>query len=72
MNSVDQIITALADHYEQSVANLQTAIRAFVEHGTLPDAEQRRNGGFSYPLLRIEYDGRERGSSTDEPADPES
>ncbi len=64
MNSVDQIITALADHYERSVANLQTAIRAYVEQGTTPDPQVRRSGGFSYPLLRIEYDGRERGPSS--------
>ncbi|MDM7958031.1 AMP nucleosidase [Blastomonas sp.] len=64
MKSVDQIIAALADHYEQSVANLQSAIRAYVEHGTLPDADMRSRGGFSYPLLRVEYDGSDRLSST--------
>ncbi|MFN3475715.1 MAG: AMP nucleosidase [Blastomonas sp.] len=64
MKSVDQIIAALADHYEQSVANLQSAIRAYVEHGTLPDAGMRSSGGFSYPLLRVEYDGSDRLSST--------
>jgi AMP nucleosidase len=62
MSSVEQIISALADHYEQSVANLQSAIRAYVEHGTLPAADMRQSGGFSYPLLRISYDGNERGT----------
>jgi AMP nucleosidase len=64
MKTVEQIIAALTEYYDRSVTNLQTAIRAFVEHGTLPDADQRRVGGFSYPLLRIEYDGRERGPVT--------
>lgn len=62
MNSIAQIIASLADHYESSVANLQSAIRAFIEHGTVPAPADRSNGAFSYPLLRIEYAGQEHGT----------
>ncbi|WP_443018125.1 AMP nucleosidase [Sphingomonas sp. 35-24ZXX] len=62
MSTIETIIEQLADHYEQSVGNLQSAIRAFVEHGTPPDPALRLSGAFSYPSLRIEYDGTERGA----------
>lgn len=41
MSTIETIITQLADHYEQSVHTLQTAIRAFVEHGTPPDPDRK-------------------------------
>ena len=59
MNTVETTIAALADHYDRSVGNLQNAIRAYVEHGKAPDPADRRNGSFSYPMLRIEYGGQE-------------
>jgi len=59
MNTVETTIAALADHYDRSVGNLQNAIRAYVEHGKAPDPADRRNGSFSYPMLRVEYGGQE-------------
>ncbi|WP_017670243.1 AMP nucleosidase [Blastomonas sp. AAP53] len=62
MSTIETIIDQLTEHYERSVANLQSAIRAFVDHGTPPDPALRLNGAFSYPLLRVEYDGHEHGT----------
>ncbi|MFB8278968.1 AMP nucleosidase [Nocardia colli] len=43
--------------YEQSVAALRDAIRAFVENGSVPDEATREAGLFVYPELRISWDG---------------
>ena len=62
MSTIEHIIATLTVHYDRSVSNLQTAIRAYVEHGTVPDPDRRRDGTYSYPMLRIEYRGEEHGN----------
>lgn len=49
------VVTQLQQIYDQSVSNLRAALDAFVQDGTIPDSEERANGCFAYPELRIEY-----------------
>lgn len=60
MIDIDQIITALEDHYRRATSDLQIAIQRYIADGTKPDPEIRKNGGFAYPELRIRYTGEER------------
>jgi AMP nucleosidase len=43
--------------FSQSVENLQRALARFIESGTLPDPDWRKDGAFAYPELRIRYHG---------------
>ena len=43
--------------YDQSVANLRDAVRAFLATGERPDPEARARGLFSYPELRVSWFG---------------
>jgi AMP nucleosidase len=52
------IVDELATIYDQSVANLRQALARYVEDGTTPKAEVRKNGAFAYPELRIDYSGK--------------
>ncbi len=43
--------------YSGAVSALQKAVKTFVETGEAPDPEQRANGLFSYPELRVIWQG---------------
>lgn len=43
--------------YSGAVSALQKAVKTFVETGDTPDPEQRANGLFSYPELRVIWQG---------------
>ncbi|HEY0051851.1 MAG TPA: AMP nucleosidase [Caulobacteraceae bacterium] len=43
--------------YDQSVSNLQEALRAYLQSGARPDPEARHDGVFAYPELRLSWTG---------------
>src|SRR5689334_25369691 len=51
------IVDQLADIYEDSVANLRSALSTYIRERTPPDADARAGGSFAYPELRVEYRG---------------
>ena len=57
------IIDQLAAIYDESVANLRQALASYVQDGTPPAADARRNGAFAYPELRIDYGGNMPGAA---------
>jgi len=62
MNDPHKIITLLADRFDSAVGNLKNALEAYIRSGTLPPPENRRNGAFCYPELRVHYHGGEHGA----------
>ncbi len=50
-----QCVDELAALYDTSVANLRTALRAYLERGQAPDQAARAQGAFAYPELRVVY-----------------
>ncbi|UAK23550.1 AMP nucleosidase [Sphingomonas nostoxanthinifaciens] len=50
-------VDALDALYRESVANLRTALSAYIATGTRPDPAMRAGGAFCYPELRVRYDG---------------
>src|SRR6476619_783491 len=50
-----RITDQLCAIYDESVANLRSALIAFVERGERPDPKKRAQGSFAYPELRIDY-----------------
>jgi AMP nucleosidase len=53
--SVQSIVDQLCAIFDESVANLRVALKAYIESGELPDPDKRAAGWFAYPELRIEY-----------------
>ncbi|MAT34610.1 MAG: AMP nucleosidase [Ponticaulis sp.] len=53
--TIDDIIDELKRSYDTATTNLKTALRAFVEHGTVPDRNARTDGAFCYPELIVRY-----------------
>jgi AMP nucleosidase len=53
------VVAALQSLFDTATARLRAAIRAFVEHGTRPDAAMRGDGSFAYPEIRVFYRGAE-------------
>jgi len=51
------IVDQLAGIYDESVANLRSALAAYISDRTPPDAVDRSKGSFAYPELRISYAG---------------
>jgi len=51
---VDQLVAT----YDESVANLRSALAAYVEDRIPPAPEDRARGRFAYPELRIDYAGK--------------
>ena len=49
------IVDRLAAIYDHSVANLRSALAAYVRDRTLPAADAGAKGSFAYPELRIDY-----------------
>ncbi len=58
MTGVAAIIDQLCAIYDESVANLRTALAAYCRDGTRPDPVSRAEGSFAYPELRVVYDPR--------------
>jgi len=52
----DEIVDALEALYNEAVANLKSALSAFLHDGTAPDPGHREAGGFCYPELVVRYD----------------
>lgn len=52
-----QALDKLEAMYDASVCALRGAIKDFITHGTLPDEKARAEGLFSYPELRVHWDG---------------
>jgi AMP nucleosidase len=48
-------VDALSAHYAASVQNLRTALKAYLDHGEVPNKAMRTKGGFTYPELSIIY-----------------
>ncbi|HEY8592450.1 MAG TPA: AMP nucleosidase [Sphingomicrobium sp.] len=56
--SIEGAVDRLEEIFDESVANLRAAVRAYIRDGTVPDVAAREAGAFAYPELRIEYDGK--------------
>ena len=56
LDDISAIIQQLCAVYDESVANLRSALARYLADGTVPDAEERAKGLFAYPELRIDYD----------------
>ncbi len=56
LDSIPAILDELESIYDQSVRNLRDGLRAFAKDGTRPAPQDRANGCFAYPELRIGYD----------------
>src|SRR6185295_12423861 len=52
---IPQVIDRLCEMYDESVANLRTALARYLKSGERPDPKARAEGRFSYPELRIDY-----------------
>lgn len=57
MTHAADIVRDLDQLYTQSVGRLRHALQAYIADGTLPDPQQRRDGSFSYPEIRVRYRG---------------
>ena len=54
-NNAKATVDRLQDLYTTSVNNLREALRDYLETGKHPDAEERANGAFAYPQLRLTW-----------------
>lgn len=57
--TASQALDRLEALYDASVCTLREAIKEFITHGTLPEAQARAQGLFSYPELRVRWDGEQ-------------
>ncbi|MEW9855386.1 AMP nucleosidase [Novosphingobium sp. M1R2S20] len=64
MQTVPEIIAELVRVYEEAVTCLKGDISAFINDGILPPPGRRAEGLWAYPEIRIDYEGRERGSAS--------
>ena len=55
LDQIPAILDELCSIYDSSVANLRQALADYVRDGTAPTADDRANGCFAYPELRIDY-----------------
>jgi AMP nucleosidase len=53
------IVAELDQLFRASVSRLRDAIERYVETGTTPLPEHRRDGSFAYPEIRLHYEGDE-------------
>jgi AMP nucleosidase len=63
-NRSAQYVAQLEAIFVESVANLRSALTAYIQSGTLPDPEARKSGAFAYPEIRIDYHGDPAKSAT--------
>jgi AMP nucleosidase len=57
MTQASDIVADLDRLYRASVDRLQTALNRYLTDGTPPDPEDRKDGSFAYPELRVTYRG---------------
>ena len=57
------LVDQLAAIYDESVANLRSALARYIDERTPPDARTRKKGAFAYPELRIDYGGKMPGAA---------
>ena len=55
-NNIETILDELESRYEASVGRLRKALTQYAENGIRPDPDERDDGAFAYPELRVEYD----------------
>jgi AMP nucleosidase len=60
IDNKSNIVRQLCDIYEESVRNVREALKAFIATGLKPSADDRANGCFAYPELRVHYSGTMR------------
>ncbi len=64
MHSVQETLAELVRVYEAAVSALKADIAAFIKDGTLPPSDRRADRLWSYPQLRVTYEGQEHGSAS--------
>ncbi|RYE77251.1 MAG: AMP nucleosidase, partial [Hyphomicrobiales bacterium] len=67
MTQAATIVAELDRLYRASVDRLQAALTRYIDEGTPPDPEDRTDGSFAYPELRLTYRG-----GVDRPVPPRS
>ena len=55
IDDIPRVIDRLCEMYDESVANLRTALAHYLKNGERPDPGGRAEGRFAYPELRIDY-----------------
>ena len=55
LERIPKLVDGLCEIYDQSVASLRSALARYFTSGERPDPEERANGLFAYPELRIDY-----------------
>src|SRR5690606_39528140 len=56
MDDVEAALDELGAIYDRSASNLRDAIDAYVRTGKAPTPDERAQGCFAYPELRIDYE----------------
>lgn len=64
MHNVQETLAELVRVYEAAVSALKADIAAFIKDGTLPPSDRRADRLWSYPELRVTYEGQEHGSAS--------
>ena len=67
MTQASDIVADLDRLYRASVERLQAALTRYIDEGVAPDPEDRADGSFAYPELRLTYRG-----GNDRPVPPRS
>ncbi|HEX4182716.1 MAG TPA: AMP nucleosidase [Caulobacteraceae bacterium] len=60
ITEIPAIIDQLEALYQDSVASLRAALKAFLDSGQRPDPQARVEGCFAYPELHLVHDGSQR------------
>jgi AMP nucleosidase len=55
IGDIPRVIDRLCEMYDESVANLRSALAHYLKNGERPDPGGRAEGRFAYPELRIDY-----------------
>ena len=63
MNSIDAILDTLQSVHDAAVTRLRDDVIAFGRDRSLPPAERRHDGSYTYPELRLRYRGGEQPAS---------
>jgi AMP nucleosidase len=56
VDDIPGVIEQLCAVYDESVANLRSALSRYLADGEKPDPRDRAKGVFAYPELRIDFD----------------
>jgi AMP nucleosidase len=55
VEDIPRVIETLREIYDESVANLRSALARYLKTGAHPDPKARAEGCFAYPELRLDY-----------------